>query len=114
MSFWEAALWGSFGGLMIEGLQFYYAIRHTGKWPWRIEGEPGLLPLFTSVIIRVGVSVGLAGAAVSTGQISGPAGAIAVGTAAPLLIEQLIKRIPPVEDEIDNRKTDSRLDRKEP
>ncbi len=94
MSPWGYALWGAFGGLSIEGIQFYGAIRRTGKWPWKIKGEPRPLPLFISVVIRVGVGFGLALAAAETGQVSGPLGAIAVGIAAPLVIEQMAKRVP--------------------
>jgi hypothetical protein len=94
MSPWAYALWGAFGGLSIEGIQFYGAIRRTGRWPWKIKGEPRPLPLFVSVVIRVGVGFGLALAAAETGQVSGPLGAIAVGIAAPLLIEQMAKRVP--------------------
>ena len=68
--------------------------RRTGKWPWKIKGEPGPLPLLVSVIIRVGVGFGLASAAAQTNQVSGPLGAIAVGVAAPLLIEQMAKQVP--------------------
>ena len=94
MNPWVYALWGAFGGLSIEAVQFYGAIRGTGKWPWKTEGEPRPLPLFVSVVIRVGVGFGLALAAVETGQVRGPLGAIAVGVAAPLLIEQMAKRVP--------------------
>jgi uncharacterized protein (DUF1501 family) len=45
-------------------------------------------------VIRVGVGFGLALAAAETGQVSGPLGAIAVGVAAPLLIEQMAKQVP--------------------
>ena len=94
MNPWVYALWGAFGGLSVEAVQFYGAIRRTGKWPWKTKGEPGPLPLFVSVVIRVGVGFGLALAAVETGQVRGPLGAIAVGVAAPLLIEQMAKRAP--------------------
>jgi hypothetical protein len=50
--------------------------------------------LAVSVVIRVGVGFGLASAAGLTGQVSGPLGAIAVGVAAPLLLEQMAKRLP--------------------
>jgi len=91
---WVYALWGAFGGLSVEAVQFYGVIRRTGKWPWKIKGEPRPLALFISVMIRVGVGFGLALAAVETGQVSGPLGVIAVGVAAPLLIEQMAKRVP--------------------
>jgi len=108
MSSWVYALWGAFGGLSVEAVQFYGAIRRTGKWPWKIKGEPGPLPLFVSVVIRVGVGFGLALAAVETGQVSGPLGAIAVGVAAPLLIEQMSKRVPlDAQSSIEPRSTDA-------
>jgi len=94
MSPWGYALWGAFGGLSIEGIEFYGVIRRTGRWPWNIKGEPRPLPLLVSVAIRVGVGFGLALAAAQTGQVSGPLGAIAVGVAAPLLIEQMAKQVP--------------------
>jgi hypothetical protein len=94
MSWWQYALWGAFGGLAVEAIQFYGAIRRTGRWPWEIKGEPAPLPLLASVVIRVGVGFGLALAAAETQQVNGPLGAIAVGVAAPLLIEQMAKRVP--------------------
>jgi hypothetical protein len=94
MNPWLYALWGAFGGLAVEAIQFYGAIRRTGKWPWKTKGEPRPGPLAASVVIRVGVGFGLAFAAFETNQVSGPLGAIAVGVAAPLLIEQMAKRVP--------------------
>jgi hypothetical protein len=94
MSPWQYALWGAFGGVAVEAIQFYGAIRRTGDWPWRTKGEPRPGPLAASVVIRVGVGFGLALAAVLTGQVSGPLGAIAVGVAAPLLIQQMAKQVP--------------------
>ncbi len=108
MNPWVYALWGAFGGLSVEAVQFYGAIRRTGTWPWKTKGEPRPLPLFVSVVIRVGVGFGLALAAVETGQVSGPLGAIAVGVAAPLLIEQMAKRVPlDAQSSIEPRSTDA-------
>jgi hypothetical protein len=94
MTAWQYALWGFFGGFAVDGLEFAGAIRRVGDWPWRQPGEPGPLPLAASVVIRIVVAAGLAAAAGSTGQVSGPFGAVAVGVAAPLLIEQLAKQLP--------------------
>jgi hypothetical protein len=94
MTGWEYAFWGFFGGFAVDGLEFAGAIRRVGGWPWRQPGEPGLLPYAVSVAIRLVVGAGLAAAAGTTGQISGPFGALAVGVAAPLLIEQLARQIP--------------------
>jgi hypothetical protein len=94
MTWLEAAVWGVFGGFAVEGLEFVRAIRRTGGWPWRQVGEPGLFPLATSVVIRLVVGGGLAVATVAAGQVQGPFGALAVGVAAPLLIEQILGYIP--------------------
>jgi hypothetical protein len=94
MTTWEYALWGLFGGFAVDGLEFAGAIRRTGGWPWRQPEEPGLAPLAVSVVIRLVVGAGLAAAAGTTGQISGPFGALTMGIAAPLLIEQLARQIP--------------------
>lgn len=94
MTVWEYVVWGAFGGLAVEAVEFYGAIRRVKDWPWKIKGEPQPFPLAASVVIRVGLGLGLALAAGQTHQISGPIGAIAVGVAAPLLIEQMTKQIP--------------------
>jgi hypothetical protein len=88
------ALWGAFGGFAVESMEFYGAIKRTNRWPWKVEGETGLGPLLASVVIRISVGCGLAWAATESGQVSGPFGAIAVGVAAPLLLEQMAKQVP--------------------
>jgi len=93
MTWWGYALWGAFGGLAVEAVEFYGAIRRVNGWPWRMKGEPPPLPLAFSVMIRVGVGLGLVLAAGLAGKISTPFEAIAVGVAAPLLIEQMTKRV---------------------
>ena len=87
-------MWGLFGGFAVEGLEFSAAIRRVGTWPWRLPGEVGLVPLIVSIVIRLAVGAGLAAAAGSAGQVSGPFGALAVGVGAPLLIEQLARQVP--------------------
>jgi hypothetical protein len=89
----EFTAWGLFGGFAVEGLEFSAAIRRTGRWPWRQPGEPGPLPFAISIIIRLGVGAGLAAAAGMADQISGPFGALAVGVAAPLVVEQLARQV---------------------
>jgi hypothetical protein len=93
MTAWQYALWGLFGGFAVEGLEFRGAIHRVGGWPWRRPGEPGPLAMLVSVLIRLLVGAGLAIAAGTTGQVSGPFGAIGVGVAAPLLIEQLARQV---------------------
>jgi hypothetical protein len=94
MEAWQYAIWGLFGGFAVEGLEFSGAIRRIGGWPWQRPNEPGPLPLIVSVLIRLAIGSGLALAAGSSGQVSGPFGALAVGVAAPLLVEQLARQIP--------------------
>lgn len=94
MTWLEAAVWGLFGGFAVEGLEFVRAIRRTGDWPWRQPEEPGPLPLAASVVIRLTVGAGLAVATVAAEQVQGPFGALAVGVAAPLLIEQILGYVP--------------------
>ena len=92
MTGWQAALWGAFGGLAVEALEFGAVIRRTGRWPWRMKGEPSASIFAVSVLIRVGVGFGLAAAAAETNQIAGPIAAIAIGVAAPLIIEKMSAR----------------------
>jgi hypothetical protein len=89
----EFAVWGLFGGFAVEGLEFTAAIRRGGRWPWQQPGEPGALPFAVSVIVRLAVGAGLAAAAGVADQISGPFGAVALGVAAPLVVEQLARQV---------------------
>lgn len=89
MDWYLLLLWGAFGGLAVEGLEFHGAIRRTGDWPWRSPGEPRFAPLLFSVFVRVGLGSGLAVASGISDQVSGAFGALAVGVATPLLVEQL-------------------------
>ncbi len=101
MTAWQAALWGAFGGLAVEAIQFSGVLRRTGTWPWNIEGEPPAGLWSASVLIRVGLGLGLAVAAFQTGEIAGPIGAIAIGVAAPLIIEQMGQDAPLVRGDPD-------------
>lgn len=89
-----AAAVGCFGGFAVEGLQFVAAVRRCKGWPWRRRGEPPFGPFITSVIIRLGVSGGVAAIAVESGVVNGTFGAFAAGVAAPLIVEQLARQIP--------------------
>ncbi|MDA0185134.1 hypothetical protein OJ997_32820 [Solirubrobacter phytolaccae] len=94
MTWWEYAMWGGFGGLAVEFLEFRGSIRRTGDWPWRRSGELRSGVLACSVAIRVGAGIGLAVAAGDGGHISGVFGALAIGVAAPYLLEQLARQVP--------------------
>jgi hypothetical protein len=87
----QAALWGAFGGLAVELVEFHRVLRQTGTWPWNIQGEPSASMWLASIVIRIGLGLGLAVAGAETGEIAGPFAAIGAGVAAPLIIEQLGK-----------------------
>jgi hypothetical protein len=93
MTAWQAALWGAFGGLAVELVEFQRVLRQTGRWPWNIDGEPSAGMWSASIVIRVGLGLGLAVAGCETGEIAGPFAAIGAGVAAPLIIEQLGKNV---------------------
>jgi hypothetical protein len=98
----EAALWGLFGGFAVEGLELYAALRRDGRWPWKrgVQRKTGAIPeagpmgYAIAELIRLLIGAGLASAAVTAGQITGPLGALGVGVAAPTIIGQLAKLIP--------------------
>jgi hypothetical protein len=91
----QAALWGLFGGFAVEGLDLITALRRRG-WPWRVEGPPEAGPVGYAVaeLIRLIIGGGVAWAVAASGQITGPAGALAVGAAAPLIVERLTSAVP--------------------
>jgi hypothetical protein len=56
------------------------------------DSEPKLGPFIFSLLLRVSLGLALALAAGLSGQISGEFGAIAVGIAAPLIVQEMAKR----------------------
>jgi hypothetical protein len=88
------AAWGAAGGLAVELLDFYAAIRHVRNWPWTSSKEPRPLPYAASVLIRLAIGAVLAAAAGSSGQLSSPFGALGIGIGAPLVIEKLARNVP--------------------
>jgi hypothetical protein len=89
---WQALLWGLFGGAAIEGLDLTTAIRRCGgSWPWKRKGEVQRGPYLLSVLIRIGVSGGVAAAAANSSQISTVFAAVTTGVAAPLILENVAK-----------------------
>jgi hypothetical protein len=98
------ALWGLSGGFAIEALEFRRAIRRTRTWPWRSPEEPTFGPWLCAVIVRLLVGAIVAGAARASDQLSGPFAAIAVGVAAPVVLEQLARQArlaPPAPSDLD-------------
>jgi hypothetical protein len=96
MTWIEAALWGLFGGFAVEGLDLYGAVRRRGCWPWWVRGprEVGVAGYFVAELFRLVIGSGLAWALVESGQVTTAVGAVAVGVAAPLIVERLTRAIP--------------------
>jgi hypothetical protein len=96
MTWIEAALWGLGGGFAVEGLDLYGALRRRGCWPWRVRGprEVGAVGYFVAELIRLVIGGVLAAALAESNQITTAFGALAVGVAAPLIVERLTRVIP--------------------
>ncbi|WP_152989870.1 hypothetical protein [Frankia sp. ACN1ag] len=90
------ALWGLFGGFAVEGLDLYAAVRRHGRWPWQRgrSREAGPRAYLVAELVRLAIGAGLAAAAGTSGQITTPFAALAVGVAAPLVVERLSHAIP--------------------
>ena len=95
MTWMQVALWGLFGGFAVEGLDLYGAVRR-GCWPWRARGprEVGAFGYCVAELIRLGIGSGLACALAESRQITTAVGAVAVGVAAPFIVERLTRAIP--------------------
>jgi hypothetical protein len=96
MTWIEAALWGLFGGFAVEGLDLYGAVRRHGCWPWRARGprEVGAVGYFVAELIRLVIGGALALALAESSQVTTPFAALAVGVAAPIIVERLTRVIP--------------------
>ncbi len=96
MTWTQAALWGLFGGFAVEGLDLYGAVRRRGCWPWQVPGprEVGAAGYFVAELVRLVIGSGLACGLAKSGQITTAVGAIAVGVAAPWIVERLARAIP--------------------
>lgn len=92
MQGWELALYGLFGGFAITAWDLAKVIQAKGRWPWRVKGAPTALPYCTAELIRVVLGGGLAWTAAASGQVTTPIAAVAIGTAAPLILERMSKR----------------------
>jgi hypothetical protein len=93
----EAALWGLAGGFVVEGLDLYTAVRRHGKWPWRVTGPgpaAGLAGYVVAELVRLLIGGVLAAGAAASSQVSGAVAAMAIGVAAPVMVERLTALIP--------------------
>lgn len=92
MLWWVAALWGLSGAASVESLALYRAIHRVKDFPWRKKGEVAFAAYLASVVIRVVLGGGLAAAFGASAQVAGPLGALAVGIAAPKIVEQFLRQ----------------------
>ncbi|MFE0153666.1 hypothetical protein ACFWY5_41480 [Nonomuraea sp. NPDC059007] len=94
MSGWIWALWGLGGGLAVEVLDFVKAVRRVKGWPWASPDEPGAGPYLLSVLGRAAAAAVVAGAAGASVTGMTPLIALALGAAAPLILEKLSQQVP--------------------
>jgi hypothetical protein len=102
VDWWELGIWGLFGGFIVDGLEFWHLVRGAkGVWPAQYRG----CAFIAAEIVRLGIGAGLAIAFGKSGQVSGVIGAIAIGAAAPVIVEKLSHQLPllPVPPREDNR-----------
>jgi len=99
MSWWELAGWGFFGGFIAEGLPLWRMVeKNRGVWPPHYR-SPGF---FAAKAIRLLIGAGLAVLFGESGQVSGAIGAVAVGAAAPLIVEKLTQQLPSLPPQQEN------------
>jgi len=93
----QAALWGIAGGFVVEGLELQAVLKKRRKWPWHVRG-PGVRASRTAYLIaeaiRLLIGGILAAATAASGQVSTPLAALAIGVAAPVLVERLTSLLP--------------------
>lgn len=95
MALWQACLWGLLGAGLIE-VRALWAAFHLSRdpaWPWRdIDGRPQWKGYAIAVACRLGMAAGLDAVYAAAHQIAGPLGAVTMGIAAPLVIQQMAAR----------------------
>lgn len=89
VSVWMACVWGLLGASAIEAHQLHSAIGRVKNLPWKVQGELPLRPYLVALVLRLALGVGMAAAFGASGQAGGPVGVMAVGIAAPKVLEQL-------------------------
>jgi hypothetical protein len=94
MHMWAACLWGLGGAAAFEGWTLHEVIDSVGGFPWKHRGHLKVAPYAVAVLIRLGVGVIVTAACSASGQVAGPVAALAVGVAAPKILQQMFRRIP--------------------
>ena len=92
----ELALWGLLGGGIVDGLEFWREVRTNGG---RCPEEFRTMAYLVAEAIRLGVGAVLAVAFGLHGQVTAPLGALAIGVAAPLIVEKMSKQLPKLPSE---------------
>jgi hypothetical protein len=74
---------------MIEAWDLYAMIRKYRDFPWRKRDQLPAKPYAVSVVLRLGLGMGLCAAFGASGLAAGPVGFLSVGVAAVKVLEQL-------------------------
>jgi hypothetical protein len=95
VDWWELGILGLFGGFIVDGLEFWHLVRDAkGGWPVQYRS----CAFIAAEVVRLGIGAGLAIAFGKSGQVSGVIGAIAIGAAAPIIVEKLSHQLPLLPD----------------
>jgi hypothetical protein len=91
---WLGCSWGAIGGLVVELLELYRAVRRCGGLPWKKDpdNEPHPPALALAAVTRMSIGAAIAGAMTFGHQISGAFGGLTAGVTAPLVIDQIGQR----------------------
>lgn len=95
MPIWQACLWGLLGAGLVEVRALWAAFQpsRTPRWPWRDgRGRSQVSGYAVAVVCRFGMAAGLDAVYAGAQQIAGPLGAVTMGVAAPLVIQQMAVR----------------------
>jgi hypothetical protein len=91
MQWYELMLWGLLGGFLIDGLAFYRAVQASnGRVPARYKRWGTWIAQAVRLVIGGGLVVALG----RSGQVTTAAAAVAVGVAAPAILEKMSESVP--------------------
>lgn len=94
MPIWQACLWGLLGAGLVEVRALWAAFQpsRTPRWPWRDgRGRSQVSGYAVAVVCRFGMATGLDAVYAAAHQIA-TLGAVTMGVAAPLVIQQMAVR----------------------
>ncbi|MFD4557839.1 hypothetical protein ACFWP5_26565 [Streptomyces sp. NPDC058469] len=99
MAIWEACLWGLLGAGLIEAKEMWQLYRQNNEFPWKLDGRAQAKPYVAAVAIRFFMAGGINAAYASANQVTGSLGALTLGIAAPMFIQQLAEGTLPKKQE---------------